>query len=52
MGQVVITTAVHPQFLASLKPAFAIFALLCFLGVFASLARGNVRPATHSAEPL
>jgi EmrB/QacA subfamily drug resistance transporter len=43
MGQVEIKPAVYPQFLDSLKPAFAIFALLCFLGVFASLARGNAR---------
>jgi len=41
LGQVAITPEVYPQFLASIKSAFAVFALLCFLGIFASLARGN-----------
>jgi EmrB/QacA subfamily drug resistance transporter len=43
LGQVAITPEVYPQFLASLKPAFAVFAVLCFMGVFASLARGNTQ---------
>jgi len=43
LGQVAIAPEVYPQFLASLKPAFAIFAALCFVGVFASLARGDSR---------
>ncbi|MFL7790660.1 MAG: MFS transporter [Anaerolineae bacterium] len=43
LGQVAITPQVYPQFLASLKPAFAVFAVLCLVGVFASLARGNTR---------
>jgi MFS family permease len=46
LGQAAITPEVYPQFLASLKPAFAVFAALCFAGVFASLARGNTQ---HSA---
>jgi EmrB/QacA subfamily drug resistance transporter len=50
LGQVVITPEVYPRFLASLKPAFAIFAVLCFVGVFASLARGNTQHATHNTE--
>lgn len=41
LGQVAITPQVYPQFLASLKPAFAVFAVLCGLGVVASLARGK-----------
>jgi len=41
MGQVAITPEVYPLFLASLTPAFAIFSGLCFIGIFASLARGN-----------
>lgn len=48
LGQVVIMPEVYPQFLASLKPAFATFAVLCFVGVFASLARGNTRHTTHN----
>jgi EmrB/QacA subfamily drug resistance transporter len=43
LGQVAITPEVYPQFLASLRPAFAVFAMLCFVGIFASLARGNSR---------
>jgi MFS family permease len=50
LGQVAITPEVYPQFLASLKPAFAVFAVLCFVGVFASLARGNTRYATRNTE--
>ncbi len=45
LGQVAITPEVYPRFLASLKPAFAVFAVLCFVGVFASLARGNTQHA-------
>jgi MFS family permease len=41
VGQARITPAVHVAFLASLKVAFLLFAFLCFLGVFASLARGK-----------
>jgi len=41
MGQVAITPENYLLFLASLKPAFAIFSGLCFIGIFASLARGN-----------
>jgi EmrB/QacA subfamily drug resistance transporter len=48
LGQVVIMPKVYPQFLASLKPAFATFAVLCFVGVFASLARGNTQHATRN----
>jgi len=43
LGQAAIGPPVYPQFLASLKPMFIIFALLSFLGIFASLARGNTR---------
>jgi MFS family permease len=42
LGQVAIAPEVYPQFLASLKPAFAIFAGLCLAGVAASLARGTL----------
>ncbi len=34
----------YPQFLASMKMAFAIFATLCFIGIFTSLARGRTLP--------
>lgn len=45
LGRAEITPDVYPQFLSSLKPAFAVFTVLCGLGVLASLARGNTQPA-------
>ena len=44
MGRVQVTPEVFPDFLRSCSTAFLIFAVLCALGVFASLARGKVRP--------
>jgi hypothetical protein len=41
MGRVPIRPAVYPQFLASVRFAFAFFAALCVAGIFASLARGD-----------
>jgi MFS family permease len=43
IGPVQITPEVYPAFLAAMRTAFTLFAMLCFLGIFASLARGNVR---------
>jgi EmrB/QacA subfamily drug resistance transporter len=43
LGRVEITPQYHPQFVASAKTAFAIFAALCTGGIFASLARGKIR---------
>ena len=43
IGRVRITPEYYPLFLKSAKAAFAIFAALCFGGIFASLARGKVR---------
>ncbi len=43
LGRVQITPEYFTPFLASLNTAFIIFAVLCFLGIFASLARGKVR---------
>ena len=44
MGQAAIEPSVYPLFLRSAHLAFVFFAVLCFAGVFASLARGN-RPS-------
>lgn len=41
VGRVEITPQYHAAFTMSLKAAFTIFAVLCFGGVFASLARGT-----------
>jgi EmrB/QacA subfamily drug resistance transporter len=43
IGRVEITPESYPLFLSSVKTAFAIFAVLCVGGIFASLARGKVR---------
>ncbi len=55
IGRVQITPENYPRFLTSLKTAFVIFALLCVSGIFASLARGTIRPesdqdALHPSE--
>jgi EmrB/QacA subfamily drug resistance transporter len=47
MGRVPITPSVYPQFLGSVRFAFAFFSALCVAGIFASLARGDRR-----ASPL
>jgi MFS family permease len=41
LGESKINASNHFQFLASLKVSFMLFSFLCFLGVFASLARGK-----------
>jgi MFS family permease len=41
IGRVQITPEYYPLFLKSVRTAFIIFAILCFGGIFASLARGK-----------
>ena len=43
IGRVQITPEFYDLFLDSVNVAFIVFACFCFLGVFASLARGRVR---------
>jgi hypothetical protein len=43
IGRVQITPEYYSLFQASMKTSFIIFAVLCFGGIFASLARGKVR---------
>jgi MFS family permease len=43
IGRVQITPEYYPLFLKSMKTSFIIFAVLCFGGIFASLARGKIR---------
>ncbi|MEJ2208884.1 MAG: MFS transporter [Anaerolineae bacterium] len=45
IGRVEIAPGNYPLFLASARTAFVIFAVLCVLGIFASLARGRIRGA-------
>lgn len=47
MGGTGVTPEAAPRFLASARVAFSVFAALCLLGVFASLARGNIRADGH-----
>jgi len=41
VGKVQITPAYHHPFLLSVKSSFVVFMVLCFCGIFASLARGK-----------
>jgi hypothetical protein len=43
IANVQITPEYYPLFQQGMKTAFIIFAILCFGGIFASLARGRVR---------
>ncbi|MBP1716412.1 MAG: putative transport protein [Deltaproteobacteria bacterium] len=43
LGKVQITPETYPVFLKCIKLTFALSTVLCFGGVFASLARGNIR---------
>jgi EmrB/QacA subfamily drug resistance transporter len=43
IGRVQITPDYYPLFQESMKTSFIIFAILCFGGIFASLARGKLR---------
>lgn len=43
IGKIKITPEYYARFLGSVKILFAVFTVLCLMGVFASLARGKVR---------
>jgi MFS family permease len=43
MGQVEISPALYPFLLKAIKTAWTIFGVLCLAGIFASMARGNLR---------
>ncbi|MCS7178642.1 MAG: MFS transporter [Anaerolineae bacterium] len=51
MGGMAITPGTTARFLSSARAAFGVFVVLCTLGIFASLARGDIRarpaPAGH-----
>ncbi|HOL21088.1 MAG TPA: MFS transporter, partial [Candidatus Hydrogenedens sp.] len=42
IGNVQITPEYYPTFLISMKISFAVFAFLCFIGIFTSIARGKL----------
>jgi hypothetical protein len=43
IGKTEITPQVHEPFLRSMRVAFILFAIFCFFGIFASIARGKVK---------
>ena len=47
LGSAAITPESIPQFITTARYSYAIFAVLCTIGVFASLARGRVRPGAR-----
>ena len=46
----VTRTAFHPEFMASFHVGFAVFSVLCLVGIFASLVRGNLRGPDGNGE--
>ena len=48
IGRVEINPSNFPQFLSSVKMAFLVFSILCFGGIFASIARGKTTSRSHS----
>jgi EmrB/QacA subfamily drug resistance transporter len=48
LGRVEITPELYPLFLSSAKTAFAVFTVLCVIGIFFSLARGDIRHENES----
>jgi MFS family permease len=49
LGKAAITPGNHGQFLDSMRISFIIFSLMCCGGIFASLARGNIKRAENKA---
>jgi hypothetical protein len=43
IGREQITPGLHDEFMTAVTLAFGIFTVLCFLGIWASLARGRLR---------
>ncbi len=43
IGKSLITPEIYPLLINSMQTSFAVFSLLCFFGIFASLARGKIR---------
>jgi len=51
VGNTDLSHQLSPEFLKSYQVAFSTFAVMCFVGVFASLARGKVRGEAKGAPP-
>lgn len=50
IGRVEINPSNFSQFLSSVKMAFLVFSILCFGGIFASIARGKAASDSHSGK--
>jgi EmrB/QacA subfamily drug resistance transporter len=48
MGNVQISRSSHPNFIISVKVTFIILTILCFFGIFASIARGKISKIKES----
>lgn len=44
MGRVQVVPEYYSDFIRGVRTSFIIFAILCFLGIFSSMARGRLRP--------
>ena len=51
VGNVILSPAYSAHLIKSTRTAFIVFTVLCFIGIFASLARGNVRGETPQDSP-
>jgi EmrB/QacA subfamily drug resistance transporter len=52
IGNRIITGLQHPAFIGCARVSFAVFGVLCTLGIFASLARGRVRKEAGKRKPM
>ncbi|MBN1685141.1 MAG: MFS transporter [Spirochaetales bacterium] len=50
IGDAKVTAAVRENLQPAIRTAFIIFATVCFLGIFASMARGPMRPREETKE--
>jgi EmrB/QacA subfamily drug resistance transporter len=50
VGRVQIVPALYPQLMTSIRTGFAIFAVLCVIGIYFSLVRGKLHTGPHSGE--
>jgi EmrB/QacA subfamily drug resistance transporter len=50
LGRVQITTEYYPVLVRSVNVAFAVFAILCFGGIFSSMARGKLRSDSQESK--
>jgi hypothetical protein len=51
VGNADLSHQLSSEFLKSYQVAFSTFAVMCFVGIFASLARGKVRGEAKGSPP-